>query len=269
MTQPTTSFVGDIPAIYDKHLGPVIFEPYARDMAARLDCPQGGRVLELAAGTGIVTRRLITSLPADASLVVTDLNPPMLEIAQRNLSNDPRVTYEPADAQALPFEDHSFDRVVMQFGIMFLPDKVQGLREAKRVLKPGGKLLFSVWGKLFDNPYAEAAHSTVQGFFASDPPKFYETPFSWCDERVILDALTTAGFRAPKLQWVDLDTTAESAAHFSTGLVKGNPVSLELAERGTAPIEEVRAAVERALIRIGGDKPWRGRLHVLVVSASA
>ena len=269
MSKQTASFTGEIPAIYDHHLGPVIFEPYARDIAARLECPDGGRVLELAAGTGIVTRHLVAALPADAQLVVSDLNAPMLEIGQAKLPADPRVSFRVVDAQALPFEDATFDRIVCQFGVMFFPDKPLAFREAKRALKPGGRLLFNVWGDIEDNSNARVTHAIMPTFFANDPPKFYEVPFGWHDERTILDTLAGAGFHAPKLEWVDLDTTAESAAHFSVGLVKGNPISLEIAERGTAPIEDVRVAVERGLIREGGDKPWRGRLRALVVSATA
>ena len=74
-------FAGSIPKLYDDHLVPLIFEPYAKDLAARLASRKLGRVLEVAAGTGAVTRHLAARLPADVAIVATDLNPPMLEFA--------------------------------------------------------------------------------------------------------------------------------------------------------------------------------------------
>src|SRR5262249_46580178 len=139
MGSEVTRFVGPIPSLYERHLGPVLFEPYARDVALRL--PAGTkRVLEIAAGTGRVTRRLLEVLAPDAVLVATDLNEPMLDVAKQHIT-DARVQWQAADAQALPFGDAGFDAVVCQFGLMFVPDKIAALREMHRVLRPGGTLL--------------------------------------------------------------------------------------------------------------------------------
>src|SRR5687768_13579650 len=129
MTNSDAAFAGSIPAIYDSALGPMFFEPYARDLAKRLKVRSGDAVLEIAAGTGIVTRRLLKRLPAGAELVATDLNNAMIEIAKAKVDTDPRLRWQQADAGALPFPDQSFDAVVCQFGLMFFPDKVSALRE--------------------------------------------------------------------------------------------------------------------------------------------
>ena len=146
-------FAGSVPEMYDRLMVPLIFEPYARDIVERVVRVRPRQVLETAAGTGVVTRLLASRLPADARIVATDLNPPMIEVAARQLQDD-RIMWKQADALALPFEDLRFDAVVCQFGAMFFPDKTQGYREAHRVLKPGGRFFFNVWDRIEANEIA-------------------------------------------------------------------------------------------------------------------
>src|SRR5581483_10033812 len=166
------AFVGNIPQHYDQGLGPMIFVDYAADLARRAAAGQPARVLETAAGTGIVTRRLRDVLPAGTRLTATDLNPPMLEIARTKFRPGEQVEFQPADATALPFADSSFDAVVCQFGVMFYPDKEKSYREVYRVLAPGGRYLFNVWDSHSHNPFGQIAHDTVGRFFPVDPPQF-------------------------------------------------------------------------------------------------
>jgi ubiquinone/menaquinone biosynthesis C-methylase UbiE len=165
MPKIDTVFSGSIPSIYDRYLGPLIFEPYAQDLANRLSDLHAERVLETAAGSGIVTRALLRSLPASASIVATDLNQPMLDHAAKQVSSS-RVSWQKADAQALPFPDGAFDAVVCQFGVMFFPDKQKAYREARRVLKPGGHFVFNVWDSI---EYNEAAASKIGARFGNGP----------------------------------------------------------------------------------------------------
>src|SRR6185369_13183349 len=144
-------FSGSIPRHYDEYLAPVMFEPYAADLVGRLRMSDGMRVLELACGTGVVTRRLRAALPESATLVATDLNEAMTSFAAQAVPA-PGIDWRPADMQELPFADASFDVVLCQFGLMFPPDKPQAFREARRVLAPGGVLLANIWGSLDDNP---------------------------------------------------------------------------------------------------------------------
>lgn len=145
MTAETARFVGDIPAQYARGLGPVIFEDYAADIARRTAVNAPRAVLETAAGTGIVTRKLRDALGADALLTATDLNEPMLDVARQKFRAGEQVTFQAVDAMALPFPDNAYDAIVCQFGLMFFPDKDAAHREARRVLKEGGRYLFSVW----------------------------------------------------------------------------------------------------------------------------
>jgi ubiquinone/menaquinone biosynthesis C-methylase UbiE len=141
-------FAGSVPEIYDRYLVPLIFDSYAIDLAERMAKTDARDVLETAAGTGVLTRTIASRVPASARIVATDLNQPMLNQAKARQSHNGRIEWKQADALALPFDDQSFDVVACQFGVMFFPDKVQGYKEARRVLRPGGQFLFNVWDRI-------------------------------------------------------------------------------------------------------------------------
>jgi SAM-dependent methyltransferase len=264
MSSSAAAFSGSIPEFYDRQLGPVLFEPYAADLAARLPGGEGLRVLELACGTGIVTRRLREALPASATLVATDLNQPMIEYA-RGAVPAAGIDWSQADAQALPHEDGSFDVVVCQFGFMFLPDKALGFREARRVLAPGGVLLGNVWRSLDENPLLRVIHETLAAIFPDDPPRFLETPYGYAADRLRAD-LDRAGWDDVRLEDVRLEGRSPSAADYALGFVRGSPLNHELVERG-ADLDDVLGRLIEALVPVGGDHPLRAEQAAIVITA--
>jgi ubiquinone/menaquinone biosynthesis C-methylase UbiE len=207
MLETDKVFAGSIPENYDRYMVPLIFEPFAKDLAQRAAALSPSAVLETAAGSGVVTRALAPRLPPGASYAVTDLNQPMLDYASSRQAPDSRINWRQADALALPFEDATFDLVCCQFGAMFFPDRISGYREAKRVLTPGGYFLFNVWDRIEENVFADDVTNALADIFPSDPPRFLaRTPHGYHDTALIRDELEDAGF-----SHVVIETRAEQS----------------------------------------------------------
>jgi ubiquinone/menaquinone biosynthesis C-methylase UbiE len=267
MTATDTVFAGSIPGLYDSYLGPLLFRPYADEVADRVRPMMAGHVLETAAGTGIVTEALHLALP-DAHIIATDLNPAMLEVAAQRVRSD-KVTFETADAQALRFADSSFDLVVCQFGIMFFPEKVRGNAEARRVLRDGGTYLTVIWDDLARNPASQIAHDAVRRLFPDNPPSFLtRTPFGYADPETIETDLRNAGFEEIRIDTVELASRPVSAREAAIGLVQGSPVRNEIEERDPAMLEEATRAAAEALKTLERDGRLDSRLSAHVVTAT-
>lgn len=247
MSSDTTHFVGDIPQFYDRCLGPVLFQGYAEDLVRRAVLRAPRNVLEVAAGTGVVTRLLRDRLHAQANLTASDLNAPMLEAARQKFAPDKSVNFEVADALALPFPDQAFDCVVCQFGLMFFPDKPAALREARRVLKPHGRYLFSVWDLPRYNPFSRIGLEVVDRLFSYDPPKFLETPFSCSEIDPIKEALIAAGFSNLSISVLSRVQKVDDVEAFARGLVFGNPMIDQIRARGRVAADVVVESLAEAL----------------------
>ena len=267
MTDSDAAFVGSVPENYDRHLGPLLFHGFADDLVARVAITPGIRVLETACGTGIVTERLARRLAGQGTLVATDLNEPMLAHARGKNLRGAAIDWRQADATALPFDDASFDAVVCQFGLMFYPDKLAGVREAWRVLRAGGQYVFNVWDALTTSPAARITHETVAEIFPSDPPQFYTVPFSLADTTRVSAWLTDAGFVNVAPARVTATGTSPSAADAATGLIDGNPIGAAIVARRAGALPEVKALIARRIAAELGDAPVRCTLRAFAFSA--
>ena len=262
-------FAGSIPDIYDRFLVPLIFEPYARDLAARLAKASPRDVLETAAGTGVLTRAIAARLPKSAHITATDLNQPMLDQAKARQPGGRRIEWKQADALALPFKQQTFDAVVCQFGAMFFPDKIRGYKEARRVLTPGGHFFFNVWDRISENDFADTITEALVSVFPEDPPRFLaRTPHGYHDEKLIRDELTAAGFKSILVEAVDARSEAPSPHDPAIGYCQGTPLRNEIVARDPTRLEEATSRAAEALARRFGPGVVDGRIRALVITAA-
>lgn len=261
-------FAGSIPAIYDAHLVPLIFQPYADNMASRAAGMGPSRILEIAAGTGVVTRALRASVPASVEIVATDLNPAMLERARARGTPAP-VQWQQADAMQLPFPDASFDLVVCQFGVMFFPEKAAAFREARRVLSPRGRLLFNVWDRIETNDFADVVTTALAERYPDAPPRFLaRTPHGYHERARIEADLSLGGFgKVLAFDTVTHSSRAASPEMVALAYCQGTPLRNELEALGSDAVQLATDVAARALASRFGTGPIEGRVcaHVVVV----
>jgi SAM-dependent methyltransferase len=260
-------FTGSVPAKYDRLMVPLLFRPFAEELARRARTLHPRKVLETASGTGALTAALHQALP-DADVVASDLNQPMLDVAATRVRSE-RVRFVHADAQALPFDDGSFDLVVCQFGAMFFPDRVRGHAEARRVLGDGGHYLLAIWDRIGRNALSNAAQQVLIDSFPDNPPLFMrEGPFGYHDPVLIESDLHEAGFASVDIETVELRTRSASAHDAATALCYGTPMGVEIEERDPGSLERVFAAVEQALQRFEGPGGIDAPMAAHVVTAT-
>jgi ubiquinone/menaquinone biosynthesis C-methylase UbiE len=270
MLETDKLFAGSIPENYDRYMVPLIFEAYGADMARRAAALSPGAVLEIAAGTGVVTRALAPQLSPRASYAVTDLNQPMLDYAASRQPPDGRIAWRQADALALPFEEASFDLVCCQFGAMFFPDRIAAYREARRVLKPGGHLLFSVWDRIAENVFADDVTNALARMFPNDPPRFLaRTPHGYHDTAVIRGELEQAGFSGVEIETKAEQSRASSPRIPAVAYCQGTVLRSEIEARDS---EKLEAATEYAASAIAdrhgsGEVSAKIQAHVVVAKA--
>ena len=266
-TSAERDFGGSIPEYYDRYMAPVQFDPFAADLVRRLPPRPPGDVLEMACGTGALTRRLRKRLDPAVRLVATDLSKAMLDYASNKLREVGGIEWREADAGNLPFPDESFGAVVCAFGIMFVPDKPSAFRQMRRVLREGGLVVFNVWDSIDENPHARANDEVIRALFPGDPEmQLARIPHGFHDPRQIRALLAEANFQELRIETVKLEIQSPSVRAFATGLIRGSPRAWLLQQRG-ASLDEVIQRLAIALARIGGDEPFRCPAQAVVVEA--
>jgi SAM-dependent methyltransferase len=262
------AFTGSLPTVYNTYLVPMIFEPYAADMVSRLASYSVSRLLEVAAGTGAVTRAMAEDLPERVSIVATDLNQAMLDCAASVGTSRP-VEWRQANAMELPFADGEFDAVVCQFGAMFFPDKPKAFAEARRVLKPGGVFIFNVWDRLRENEFAELVTTALEETFPQDPPRFLaRTPYGYSERPDIERDLAQGGFTgAVDIATVPARSVAPSAHVAALAYCEGTPLRNEIEARDATRLRAAIDAATEAIARRFGREAVDGRIQAHVITA--
>jgi SAM-dependent methyltransferase len=267
--QADAVFAGSVPELYERYLVPLIFAPYAKDLAARVATHRPERVLEIAAGTGVLTRELAAALPR-SRIVATDLNRPMLDRASATGTPRP-VEWRQADALQLPYEDGAFDAVVCQFGCMFFPDKPKAFSEARRVLAPGGTLLFNVWDSIEDNEFADVVTEALAGLWPADPPRFLaRTPHGYHDRQAIEGDLRRGGLtRPPRMETLSARSRAASPRIPAFAYCQGTPMRGEIEARSSGGLADATVACTTAIADRFGGGPIEGLIQAHVVTAQS
>jgi SAM-dependent methyltransferase len=262
-----STFAGSVPLLYQRYLVPLIFQSYADDMASRVARRQPSRVLEVAAGTGVVTRRLADTLPSNVSIVATDINQPMLDQAVTAGTSRP-VEWRQADAMQLPYPDEAFDVVVCQFAAMFFPDKQKGFAEARRVLRPSGCFMFSVWDRIEENEFADTVTRALEAPFADNPPRFLaRLPHGYHDRSAIAADLAGAGFdRLPEFTTLAARSRAESPRIPAVAYCEGTPLRNEIEAHGPSRLEEATDIAAAAIASRFGSGSIDGKIQAQVIT---
>ena len=268
MVDVRVSFSGSIPEYYDSCLGPAWFDAFAADLAQRLPAKPPGDVLEIACGTGLLTRRVRERLDPAHRLVATDLSKAMLDYARSKLNERKGIEWREADAAKLPFGDGEFGSVVCAFGVMFVPDKQALFREVRRVLKEGGIFLFNVWDRIEENPHAAVNAEVVEALFPGDEELRFRIPFEMHDPALLRRLLAGTRFREVRIEKKRIQVDRVSARSIAIGQIRGTPRSLLIEKRG-ASLDEVVEKVTAALAKIGGADPYRAPAQAIVVEARA
>lgn len=267
MAESDSVFAGSIPQVYDTYLVPLIFESYALDLATRVALLQPSRVLEIAAGTGVLTRQLSRALPADVPIDATDLNRDMIEHAAVLGTSRP-VNWRQADAVRLPYQDEAFDLVVCQFGVMFFPDKQKAFSEARRVLRTGGVLIFNVWDRIDQNEFADTITNVLQNLFPSDPPQFLlRVPHGYYLQSEIASDLDRGGFsRMPEVVTLAQRSRADSPRVPSVAYCQGTPLRNEIESRRDLRLAEATDMATAAIAQRFGSGTVEGKIQAHIVT---
>ncbi len=266
VTGSDAAFSGYMPDLYERLLVPMLFAPYAEDMAARATAIGPQRILEIAAGTGAVTRELAAALP-QAEIEATDLNPEMVSRGSQ-LGSGPKIRWSTADAAVLPFADARFDLVMCQFGVMFFPDRVGAFREARRVLDAGGRFLFSVWDGLENNDIPRIVSNAAAAVFPNDPPRFLSrTPYGHGDPVALERELRTAGFNSVTWEMLERRSVAPSALLAARGLSEATPLRHEILERDSTLLGSVVEKAQREIAAEFGDGSIDAPMRAFVFTA--
>ena len=261
-------FTASMPEYYERYLGPAQFDIFAADLAQRLPKRPGGDVLELACGTGLVTRRLRARLDPEVRIVATDISAPMLAYARKISANAENIEWREADACKLPFADGAFGAVVCAFGAMFFPDRAAAFAEARRVLKPGGLFVFNVWDAIEENPHALAVTQVVESLLPGEPQQFFRTPYQMASFALLRELLNAAGLEEIRIERKRMQLGESSARTLATGQIRGTPRSLIIEKHGIA-LDSVIEKLAAVLSARGGADPYRGHAQAIVVEARA
>jgi ubiquinone/menaquinone biosynthesis C-methylase UbiE len=263
---PSSDCPGEGAFHYEHFFGPLFFEPYAIEVAKRIDPSTVSTALEIAAGTGRVTRHIRERIAASAKLIASDISEAMLAEARKKLSHL-GIDWQIIDAEQLPFKDNSIDLVVCCFGYMFVPDKPKAFAEVYRVLRPGGRFLVTTWDKLVHNAVSYTSRSLAEKYLKGPLPGSYDLAVLMSDEVAIRSLLEKAGFTKIAVEKVEQFSVCSTAKEAATGLVEGGFIFNEIRERYPELIDEIKTELEKELSEKFGAAPMMAPMSAVISEA--
>ncbi len=267
MDKSNVAFTGTVPEYYDKFFVPIIFEEYAQDLAERISVPEGGKVLEIASGTGVATKQVRDKLAQNIDMIATDLNQSMLDIAKAKFSDEDNIVFQTEDAGKLSFPDAVFDAIYSQFSIMFFPNKLSSLIEARRVLKPGGRYIFNIWDSFKHNHFADTVNETILRLTSEEPIKFFEIPYCYFQIDEIKRLLGEAGFGEIIISVLPKISTAKNAKNVAAGFIHGSPISFQIKDYAGLELVDAVDEVEMAITKKYGSGEIEAKMQAIVFEA--
>jgi SAM-dependent methyltransferase len=253
--------------IYEQHMVPAIFARWAPDLLDAAEVRVGQRVLDVACGTGVVTRLLAERVGSTGRVVGFDFNPGMLAAA-RAAAPGRAIEWLEGNAMSMPLPDATFDAVVCQQGLQFIPDKLAALREMRRVLVPSGRLAMSLWRSVEHAPGFRVLEEALARRVGTE--KAALPPFSLSDGQVIRDMVAGAGFRDIRVRADVKMSRFKSAEHFVRSVVGGGPTMLgALAAQGPSVLDVIVAEVVEATRTYVDTEGWATAQVTNIITAAA
>jgi ubiquinone/menaquinone biosynthesis C-methylase UbiE len=267
ISESDATFDGSIPKLYEMYFVPMVFVHCADELVKRLSGRKLSNVLEIAAGTGVVTRAMTSILPESVSIIATDLNEPMLEQAKFVGTKRP-VEWRQADAMSLPFSDEMFDAVICQCGVMFFPDKAKAFAEVRRVLRPGGVFVFNTWDRIEENEFIDTVTTALAKLFPANPPRYHaRVPHGYHDRTTIERDLVEAGFTAlPEIETFAAQSEARSARIPALAYCQGTPMRSEIEERDPTLLSDATVVAAKAIAERFGTGQISGKIQAHFVT---
>ena len=266
MEKTTLFFGGSVSQNYEDYLGAFLFEPFAVDLTARLNFDGVSTVLELACGSGRLTKHIADALPENVEFTATDLSADMISVAKTKVKSE-RVTWATADMMDLQFEDNSFDLVVCQFGLMLVPDQMEAFAEILRVLKPGGKAIFNTWTDRDHNKVWAIGDKVLHSFFGENIVGQNPGPFALGDKDVVFGMLKTTGFAEINATTFECIGETDSAANVAYGFIHGLPMGSFVQKRGAVLMPDIIESLEENYRSELGDHPVKAPQKALIFEA--
>lgn len=246
--------------IYDRFFVPALFAQWTPRMLEAAAVGAGDRVLDVACGTGILTRAAAARVGTSGAVTGLDVNPGMLAVARRHAAD---VDWREARAEALPFEDGRFDAVLSQFGLMFFDDRVAALREMWRVLRPGGRLAIAVWDSMQRAPGYAAMSGLLRRLFGDEIAGALEAPYSLGDTRALGALLAEAGLAKVEVRTVDGVARFPSIADWVRTDIKGWTLADRINDEQLAQLQDEAARALRAFVGPDGAIAFAHPAHVV------